>query len=436
MKKSAAALLLVLAPLIARAQQEDTSAPTPPEQSIHQNTLTSLTGEFFRGDFFNIYAFANGDYDSTQQTVQSPNVSGGGYTVGGGITASKRFSSGLLSLSYRGDYRNYSAGFNDSGTDQYLSLLYSRRLGRRWSISFSETAGILFYSNAFYPTLGPSGSNVNTNPFSPSTRFLESGVYLTYRQTRRLSYTISGDFFLNRYSYPGSIGSTGGIFSVSASYAISPRTSFGGTYSHDNFVFQHSAGTTVLDGGFGNISHTFGRNWRAYFSAGITHAHTYGIIQIPVTAIFGGQTVTGYLTGPYNTVSNVPTLDGGVTHHMRAFDLSVSTGRGVNPGNGTYLTSSDTFFTGLVSRKLDSKSVISANLSYMRIVSIANQVSEAFSQTFFTVYYSRVLYPHIAGYFGYTYNRYSALLNYGSSSNNQIVVGVAFTSKSIPLTIF
>ncbi len=415
------------------ATAQDTSAPSPSAapQTVTDNTLTSLAGEFFHGDFVNYYAFANGVYDSTLQTLQTGSGSSGGFSVGGGVTASKQFSTGILSLNYRGDYRNYSGGYEAGGTDQYLNLIYSRRLGRRWTISFQEGAGILFYNGTYFGAPG----GVQTNPFSPTTRFLSSAAYLSYRQSARLTYTFGGSFFLNRYNFPGAIGSTGGIFSASASYALTNRTDFGGTYSHDYFVYQHGAGNTTLDGGYANLSHTFGRDWRVNISAGVTRAHTSGVITLPENVILAGETVPVYLVGHYDVVSEVPTIQGSVYHHFRSFNISASAGRGVNPGNGTYLTSSNVYFGGLISKSFRN-SAVSANANYSRVTSIANTVAQSFSQSSIIASYSRILLPHLSVYGTYNYNRYGALLNYSSISDNRFIFGVAFSSKSIPLTIY
>ncbi len=428
-------LFLGFSALVAFAQDPSTTATPPVEQSTRENTLTSLAGDFFNGDFVNYYAFANGLLDTSQHTLQSSNGVAGGIDVGGGVTASKHFSNSLLSLSYRGDYRNYSGGFSGSGTNQNLSLYYSRRLSNRWSLNLQEGAGILFYDNGYVNNFSGGQSAVQSNPFSPTTRFLSSGAVLSYRQSARLTYSVSGNFFLSRYSYPGAFGATGGIFSGSASYQLSSRTSIGGTYSHDNFYFQHGAGDSNIDGGFGTVDHLFGRNWSVRFSAGVTRAHTKGDARIPVVVIVGGQPVLVFVILPYDRTTSVPTIQGSLTHRVRSFSLTANVGRGVDPGNGTYLTSDHTFFNGGASRQFYNSS-LGAFYSYSRLTSISNNVSHSFTQNNFTVSYSRVVFPHISVNGGFQSLRYSSLATLGGSADNRITFGVAFSSKSIPLTLF
>ncbi len=427
--------LLLLVGAVAASAQEGTS--DAPAQAPAPNTRGGIFGaaeDLLQGDFINYYAFADAVVDSTEQVLGGSSGTTGGYSIGGGVRIAKHYRSAVLGLNYSGDFRDYTSGNNraSTGTDQYLSFLYTKEMGPRWTFSLSESAGILFYNSAYFPNLNTGG--VNTNPFSPSTRFLSTNVYLTYHQTRRLSYTVGGQLFLYRYSYAGATGSTGGAGSGSVSYQLTARTTIGGTYSHDNFVFQHNAGNTNLDGGYGNISHSFGRSWSVHASAGVTHTHTYGIITEPVSIILGGRPVTiGYVTGPYDTRKLVPTFDGGVSHALRTFTFTVNAGRGVNPGNGTYLTSNHTFVSGSASKPFH-QSTLTGMYMYSNVTSIANQISQSYTQSMLSATYSRILIPHLSLYATYSYLRYGTLLTYGATNDNRFILGVNVSSKNVPMS--
>ena len=143
----------------------------------------------------------------------------------------------------------------------------------------------------------------------------------------------------------------------------------------------------------------------------------------------------GYVVGHYDQTREIPTVQGGIHHHFRSFDVSANAGRGVNPGNGTYLTSSNTYFGGYISKALR-KSVVSGNAYYSRVSSIANAVSQSYSQNSIIASYSRLVLPHLSVYGNYQYLRYGQLLQYSSIVDNRFIFGVSFSSKSIPLTIF
>ena len=432
-------LVFALGSALAFAQDASEQAPPPSiglPDSGSMNTLTSLAGQFFNHDFVNFYGFADGIYDSTRQTLNTGGVGGGGSAgidVGGGVQLSHQFKRSILSLNYRGDYRNYTNGFLGSGTNQYLNLVWAARLGQRWTLSTAASGGIMLYGENFY---NPSGIGIANNPFSPETRFASASVFLSYQQSARLSYILGGSFFLNRYNYPGAIGSTGVIASGSVVYRTSFRTSVGATYSHDEFQFQHAAGSSHIDGVFGTLSHTFGRNYTASVSAGVTRAESAGIINIPVEVILPGiGPVTGYETGRYDVTRNIPTVQASLTHSFRKYLFSASGGKGVTPGNGTVLTSSNTYFGGVISRGFQ-RSNISGGVFYSHFTSIANQVSSSYNQTSLSGSYSYNLGRHISTSLTYSYFRYGGFLNYGGISDNRITFGFTFSSKNIPVTLF
>jgi hypothetical protein len=116
----------------AAAQQP---AQVPPAGSSDQgssgNVLTTLASQFLEHDFVNFYLFANGVYDTqplTGANGQNVNQGGWGFDGGGGVDAYRHFRDGFLSLSYRGDYRDYQSTFFPSGTSQSLAFQYQKTL--------------------------------------------------------------------------------------------------------------------------------------------------------------------------------------------------------------------------------------------------------------------------------------------------------------------
>jgi hypothetical protein len=437
LKKFAA--LFVLAPCLALAQgiggvAGGMAAPNPG---------AGLSGEFFRGDFFNYSLFFNGIWDSGNQTFGGGG-SAGGFAVGGAVSLGKSFSDGgSLGLSYHGDFRDYPGSYQGIGTDQYLGLTYARRLGHHWAISFAESAGILFYSTPYFGTSAQPGGGPLTNPYSPTSRFLQSSVYLSYQQTARLSYVVGGSFFLNRFSFEGAPGSTGVTGTASVIYALSRRSSVGGTYSHSYYHYQGGFGQSTIDGGYLNLTHTLG-HWELVASGGATYVRTNGILRIPQGILVvtpDGQLELVYLL-PYNNTSTVPTVQGAVRRSFGKYGVSFNVGHGVNPGNGAFLTSSHTFAGGSVSHPFGRQALITLNGSYSSLKSIAGQnlantyLNQNYNQFFITVSYSRVLARRLSGYISYSYNRYGSLASSRAASDNRIVVGLAFSGKPIPFTFF
>lgn len=430
-------LLLALQAITAFAQQTTTPQSPPPEDQYPQgeNILTSLAGQFFHGDFVNFFGSGAGVIDHDQAISNGANGANLGFSLGGGVQAFHRFRDSVFSVSYNAGYTDYQSASYSSGFNQHLSLVYSKRLSTRWNIAFVEAGGIYRYGIGYYQQPN-SATPAVANPFSPVTRYFSSGISLTYRQSARLSYVMSGDFYLARYDYPGAIGTTGGGGSASMVYRLTERTTVGGTYNHSYFSYQHDAGQSVIDGAHFNLTHQFGQFWTVNANAGLIRSDSSGIIRIPVTVILNGQEVTGYEVGPYHLTRITPSVSGSVTRHFRNTMLAtVSSGQGVSPGNGVYLTSRNQFLSGTLSYTMR-KSNISASGGYFHLSSLANNVSSSYSTASFGASYGYTLTRHIAANIRYEYYRYGNLYDYHGVGNNRIYFGLTFSTQGIPLTIY
>jgi len=430
-------LLLALPTAAVFAQQapQSSSSPPPEVQAPAQNTLSSLAGQFFHGDFVNVFAAGGGLYANDPAILNSQGTSSSfGYNISGGIQAFHQFRTSVLSLSYSLGYTNYQGSGYEDGTHQNLSLLYSKQLGRRWTLGLVESAGTFRYGVGYYPQPNAATPAIG-NPFSSVTRFLSSGVSLTYRQTARLSYVFGGNFFLTRYSYPGAIGTTGGSGSASVVYRLTEHTTVGGTYSHSKFEYQHDAGQANLDGVHFNASHQFARLWTVSGSVGVTRADSNGFIRVPVSIILNGQQVTGIAVGPYHRTTLTPSFEGSISRRLRRIIISGSAGQVVSPGNGVYLASTDRFFGATASYSMR-RANISASGGYFHLTSLANAVSQSYATTSFGASYGYTLSRHIGAVVRYDYYRYGSLYNYPSAGDNRLSFGLSFTSGSIPLTLY
>ncbi len=413
---------------------QDSTAP--PDSNPGHFSPATLASEFFEHDFFNFFAFGDGIYDDYEPIVgpngQRANNSSLGFSVGGGVNGYHTFHNATLSLSYSGDYREYQNNIYGSGTDQSLGLSYSKRLTRRLSFSFSQYAGISYYGSYLIPS-GP--NQISNNPFSPETKFLSSSLGITYQQTRRLSYSVGGSFFLQRYNYPGSIGTTGGSGSASVNYRVSPRVTVGGSYSHMDFSYQRGAGTAQADTVAATLSRVFPQHWTVSLSGGATRSNVSGTAVVPVTLLIGTQAVGGYAVGKYAQTSTFPSYSGSVSRSFRRSTFGVNAGEGIAAGNGYFLASKQLFINGVASYSLR-HSNFSATGAYSRLSSVANAVSSAYSSSSLSLAYSVSLRRHFGTNLRYDYLRYGGLAPYGGISDSRVSFGFTYSSKSIPLTLY
>jgi hypothetical protein len=308
-------------------------------------------------------------------------------------------------------------------------------MGARWNLSANAFAGIFRYGGTF-GSLEPNGSAVVVNPFTPETKFASVGVAATYRQTRRLSFQVATSGFINRYSYPGALGSTGITGIASAIYSLTARTSLSGSYSRGYFDYQHGSGHADIDGYYGTLSHTFADRWHASITGGVTRSYSLGNISIPVSFIANGLLITGYEVGTYQHTAYTPTFVGSVSHSIRRTDITLTGGQGVMPGNGFYLTSRDVFFGGYASHSFLRRSNTSAGAGFNRFTSVANNVSGAYTSTYIGASFGYNLFRYVSANLHYNYYRYGSFGSLSGVGDNQIYAGISFSSKSVPLTLF
>jgi hypothetical protein len=419
------------------AQQQE----APPIGPLSNSNPITLATEFFeKNNFINYYAFANAVYDTYNPTLDSngqrSNSGGVGYQVGGGISARHLWQKSVLTVNYSGDYRDYTSSFFGSGTDQNLGIGYSRKLAKRWNLDVGVGAGTILYGTGYFGQQSIGSGNLQLNPFSNSTRFFSSYVNLTYQQTRRLSYTMSGGFYLQRYSFPTAVGSTGGSGGFAVNYRVTSRTTISANYGRSYFVFQRGAGTSGVDSYYGSISHRFAHNWIASASGGISRSHVTGFVVSPLTIGTGdGTTLNGFVVGPYDSVSFLPSFSGAVTRLLKHSSFSVSGGQNVVSGNGYYLASKNQYLNGFYSRTY-LRSNISIGGYWNRLNSVANTVAFAYTTTGFSGSYSYMVRKYIGVNARYDFLRYGALQPNPAIADNRFSFGVTFTSANVPLALY
>jgi hypothetical protein len=443
--------LLLISVSAASVCAQDTTTGVPSGGAATPNRIVSLASTFFEHDYFNFYAYGNGVYDSYAPVVQNGqtvnNGGAAGFAVGGGVNAYHSFRDGGISLDYRGDYRDYQSTFFSSGTDQDLALAISKRLSRRWSFTTSASAGIFLYGGTYFPTQAAGISNPITNPnavipnpFSNETKFISSGVSMSYRQTRRLSYIFSGNFYLQRYTYPGAIGTTGGTGSARAEYRLTPLTDISGSYAHSYFVYTQNVGNASVDSFGATLSHMFPSHWRVSVSGGVSRTDTSGVVAVPVTLLIPGSTqqaVGGYVLGHFSRVAYIPTFSGTASHYYRHAVLSVSAGEGVTgSGNGYYLASRNFYVNGFLSYNIERRSSFGVGGAYYRLSSVANTVANSYSSASLTASYGTMLVRHLGTFVRYELIHYGYLAPSPAVTDNRISFGFNYSSKSVPMTLY
>ncbi|MFL6415907.1 MAG: hypothetical protein ACJ74Y_09595 [Bryobacteraceae bacterium] len=409
------------------------------DNPIHFNPVTLASQFFEHNNYFNYFGTFTGVYDSYAPTYNSlgqpVNHGSFGYSIGGGLSGYHAFRRATLSLSYSGNYRNYNNPLFSNGTDQNFAIAYTRRLSRRWTMGLSGNAGTVLYGSGYLGTASEGADAVATNPFSANTRYASAGFSLAYQQTRRWSYVVSGNFFLQRYSYANAIGATGGSGNVGVNYRVTARTTVSVDYGASGFTYQYGSGDSRLNSISGSVSHMFPHNWFVSFNGGITRSNISGFISIPVSALTGNVGAGGYVVGQYSTSSNFPAFGGSVIRNFRRFQISASGGQSIISGNGYYLASRNQYLNGTYSKSFR-RSNFSLGGNWYRLKSAANTVAYSYSAGGLGASYSYQLMRYLGSNFRYDYVRYGNLVPYPAITDHRLSFGLTLSSRSVPLTLY
>ena len=418
------------------------SLPPVPGAVPGPNPLVTLASEFFQHDYFNAYAFGDGVVDSNNPEITSSgqirNTVGTGFSVGGGLSAVHALNNGEFAISYQGAYNDYQTSAFTSGQTQNLSLAYSKRLTRHLLFSINAGGGIYRYGSTFFTgqTTDLQTPLVN-NPFAPESKYASVGLGITYQQTRRLSYSVFGSFFLVRYNYAEAVGTTGASGGAAINYRLTSRDTLSVSYGHSFYNYQGTAGQASIDNYGATLTHAFRNNWVASVYGGAARSNASGTIEQPVTLLVGDQAVGGYILGHYNQTVLLPSFYGTVSHSRRHSVFSVNGGEGVaGAGNGYFLASRSVFIGGVYSYTWARAQNISLGGTFYRLTSVANTVSTGYSSADFSVSYGRALIRHVGMFLRYDYVYFGALSPYNSNSDNRLSFGFNFSSRSVPLTLF
>jgi hypothetical protein len=405
------------------------------------NPLLSLASEFFEHDYVNVYAFGDGVLDTNNPIVtdtgQVKNTLGTGFDLGGGISLSHGFRNAQLAFSYQGAWRDYQNSAFSSGITQNLSLSYSRRITRHLSMSIGASGGIALYGGTFFTAESNGVTPVVTNPFSPETRYAGGSIGFTYQQTRRLSYSVSGNMYIARYNYAAGIGTTGVSGGASVNYRLTARDTISGSYGHSYFVYQRNAGNDSADTVGVGYSHVFNNHWVASAFGGVGRSVANGTIAQPVTLILpNGQALGGYILGKYSQTVTVPSFSGSLSHSYRRSVVTLSGGEGIaGSGNGYLLASRNIYGSGVYSYSWHGQNVSMAGSIY-RLTSVANTVSSSYTGAGFSASYGRTLIRYLGMFLRYDFVHYGSLQPVSGVSDNRISFGFNFSSRAVPLTLF
>jgi len=298
---------------------------------------------------FHFYGELTGIYDSGLTPVtagaqpNAGNAAGQGVEARAGVIGSHAWRHEKFTVEYKGKYRQYANNPVFSGTDQFLSLAYSRLLQRHVTLDLTETLGTTTLANGELAYLAVTGTNMFAVPanelFDNRTNYLQSRVDLTWDATSRLSFGFGGQGFVVRRQSRALAGLSGYSARSDIAYRLTRHQTISAIYEYATFDLQHTFADADLQIAALGYSIAFSSNWDFSTQAGIIRTETRGLNQISIdpaiAAIIGRNTAAV----SFSRTLYLPIAEARLIRRLNRSQLTLTYSKSVTPGNGVYLTS-------------------------------------------------------------------------------------------------
>lgn len=283
---------------------------------------------------------------------QVANDTGYGVAITAGISGVHRWRHTRLALDYRGALYYYKpSDYYDNG-DQSLMIGLTHQFSRHTLLTLRQTAGLFSRDNGlpavtealpFDPTLS---YIPNTDFFDNRTIYLATQADFALQKSARLSFDFGGDFFLNRRRSTALYGVTGHSARGDVQYRLSRNSTIGANYSYLHFGYHDIFSSADIHSFNGTYAIRLTRRLEFTGYAGVARAESKFIQSVPVdpiiTQLFGITSTTAVIY----SVTYLPNINARLSEVFHKGVLYVGGGHTVTPGNGLFLTTYMTRFTG------------------------------------------------------------------------------------------
>lgn len=283
---------------------------------------------------------------------QLGNVAAAGTEFVAGISGSHSWKHTFLGVDYQGDVTRYDKTTYYDGTNQALSLGIRHQFTRHLKLVLRESAG-MFSRN--YGLAGleqavpfdPSQTTLpNTDFFDNRTIYLNTQADLVYQRTARLSFDFGGDGFLTRRRSTALYGVSGAIARGDMQYRLSRFTTIGATYNYTNYSFTRIFSSTDVHMAAATFAWRISKTLELSAFAGVSRLETKVAQIVPVDPDIAALLGIVAAEQVSYTRRYLPNGSARLSHTLHNGILYAEAVRTVTPGNGLFLTSDATTFSG------------------------------------------------------------------------------------------
>lgn len=272
-------------------------------------------------------------------------VSGYGGNVSFGAYGSRTTNRDTLSVDYSGGVNVFSKSANYySGLNQSLALNYSRKITNRWSMFSGVNAMTANSSLALYrPSMS---QNYFANPYNPTNELFDNRMYsfgagagAAYKATSRLSFSMAGSSGTIVRRSQGLVSHYMWGTSGEVNYVLDAKTNVGATYNFGQLGYRRGFGDAVVQSWMGMYGRQLTRRWVLGVGMGLYRAEMNRLAPVrldPFLASIIGQALT---VERFHSINQGLAANVNLGAAYRKSSVNFNYFRGVNPGNGVFLTS-------------------------------------------------------------------------------------------------
>jgi hypothetical protein len=391
------------------------------------------------------YATVTGSYDTGMTPVilnsggSVPQQASAGVNIEFGVNGFHRWRSATLGLDYKGTYRDYANNTYYNGTDQSLSLAFQKHLTRHWSLTLREVAGLLSQSNFYsgpYTFVDPTFAQAPTQEvFNGQTLYLSTLGDVTYQKSARLSFNFGGDGFLTRRRSSSLYGSTGYRARADMAYRTSRTATSGIAYDFTHFEYTKGFGGSDIHSLTLVQSFRIGRHWELDLKAGGARVENLGLTQVTIDPVIAA--IIGRTEGieVIHGVQWVPSANVILNRTLRHGSINFAYNRGVTPGNGLFLTSQSEQYLARVSYTGIRKMNFGIDGGRVTFKTLSVNVGSYGSWTGSAGVTYKIRGP-VSFITRYEYRHYDAGQSVFKRESYRVSIGLGFSPKEVPLTLW
>lgn len=299
---------------------------------------------------FGVSAVYDSGITSTVSTGGTPGAASDltGTRVNWAFSGRHYFKRDVVSLSYSGNWSQYSGYEAYNGTNQNLSASLSHVLTRRLRLNLGGAGSVMSLNSILEGQTAGSQTIANINlGTSPNIQIFDYGskqvsfqADLTFQQTSRLSYSLGGSYFGIEQNAAFLLGMTGQQARADVNYRLTRKTTVGTYYSHSSYLYSSGFGDSGTNTFGGIYSYAFNKTTQVRFRGGISEIQSVGLVTVQINPVIAA--LLGEKAGVIDAYSSFKTSDISaqlVKDFRHGTTASVAFAHGVTPGNGLYQTS-------------------------------------------------------------------------------------------------